>query len=351
MERWHWSYHDSSPLSFLESITFTYMIWRFFLILTSVFLTPFIGYAGSDFISLQWVEHTVKNGIHTLSAKGQVPVLFEKKNIPPTFDKVQIRWTNYDWPVFFIWQPLGAEFNPNKYNISLSLKDGTFFLPEKIEQKNMERVGIIFPVDSISFSDITFGQVSFPEKFSQLLKSHNPLLPSTINLIYPKYFGAIPLSKILGITVLVLALFLIFYKRHLIIIICIAAWIIWDIFYAIDQKEILKTSYLQFVSPVGNEKQFFDLGDQYGFSKSVMKYGKPDVGYYAPRAWPYYINFLYHTYPTRTIWEWTESNLVAVAYVPWTLSGTTLTVAWKTLPGEYDILEKYSDSSYLFSRK
>jgi hypothetical protein len=36
-------------------------------------------------------------------------------------------------------------------------------------------------------------------------------------------------------------------------------WFLWDILYAMDQKEILKTTYVQFVAPPEKEKKYFDL--------------------------------------------------------------------------------------------
>jgi hypothetical protein len=118
-----------------------------------------------------------------------------------------------------------------------------------------------------------------------------------------------------------------------------------------DQKEILKTTYVQFVAPPEKEKKYFDLWDQYGFAKAVAKHKGPEVGYFAPRMWPFYVNFFYHTYPTITLWQGSWSNLIAVASVPWTLSWNALTIQGQTLSGEYSVLEKYSDSSYLFIRK
>ena len=184
-----------------------------------------------------------------------------------------------------------------------SVENGNLYLPNRLERNNIETIGIIFPVGAISFRDITFGHVTFGEKFSRLVEGRNPLLPSTINLLYPKYLGSTPISKVLGILVIVLSLVLLFYKKHAIILVCISMWFLWDILYAMDQKDIIKTTYVNFVAPAETEKRYFDLGDQYGFAKSVIPYEKPNLDYYAPRIWPFYLNFLYHAYPTTVHWQ------------------------------------------------
>lgn len=324
---------------------------RFLIALCSIFLVPISLFAGTDFMVLEWVEHIEENNIHTLRAQEQIPVILEKKNLPPSFQKVTFTWINYQGPVFFIWQPLWGDFDPNKYNMAGNLEHGTLHLPNRLLRSNVEVVGIVFPVSSVSFSSIELWDISFTEKLGRLFQSHTPLLPSTINLITPKYFGATPVTKVLGIIVLLSVILLLFTKKQAVLVVCLIGWVLWDTLYAIDQKEIVSTTYNYFVQPPEKEKKYFDLGDQYGFAKFVTAYKKPEVGYFAPRMWPYFVNFFYHTYPTKTIWQGTGAELIAVASVPWSLSGGTLTIQGQPLQGEYSVLEQYSESSYLFIRK
>ena len=98
-------------------------------------------------------------------------------------------------------------------------------------------------------------------------------------------------------------------------------------------------------------RSYYDLGTTYQFGQNVRKYGAKNVDYFAPREWPFYINFLYHAYPTRTIWQGTGSEMVAIYNQPFSLSGKTLKVGDTYLSGEYSLLEKFSDTSYLFKKQ
>jgi hypothetical protein len=59
----------------------------------------------------------------------------------------------------------------------------------------------------------------------------------------------------------------------------------------------------QFILPEEGKKVYFDMGDTYGFAKMVSRYPGKNIDYFAPREWPFFLNFWYHAYPKQINWE------------------------------------------------
>ncbi|MDP2103321.1 MAG: hypothetical protein Q8K26_00175 [Candidatus Gracilibacteria bacterium] len=248
----------------------------------------------------------------TLKSKEQAILIVKTGDIHSTVSMVEFGNLSYTTPgVVLLWKVRGQEY-AQANQMQLAIKAGKISLPQPLPLDNFDFIGFVFFEPTITFSSIDLRQEDFSDKMATFLEPEL-VKPSTINLLYGPKFGSTPFVTILGILALLFFGALVFINRRWAFISLLVFWLLFDLRYSYDQYSVLKTTYNNFIVPTEPQKKiYYDFYNLYGFAGESKKYIKGDVNFYAPREWPFNLNYGYHMYPINVTWQTIDKPYYAI---------------------------------------
>lgn len=283
---------------------------------------------------------------------AQSILLVKTADIQGSIDMVEFSNLSYATPsVVFIWKLQGKDYAESN-QMQLPVVNGIVKMPQPLMLNNFDFIGLVFFESSVSFDTMVLRSENFSDKINTLM-TPELVRPSSINLLYGAKFGSTPLVLILGILSILCFAVLIFINRKWAFLSILILWIIFDLRYSYDLYSIIKTTSTTFLSPTTPQtKVYYDFYNFYGFVEESKKHIRGDINFYAPREWPFWYNYSYHTYPMNATWQTLDKPYYALFQVNGVeiKNGKELYIDGKLIDSNVILLSRFDEHSYILKK-